>query len=936
ETTARQANCAQPMSRHVCSLAERENRLQASIAEQRKAEAGIEESRERLAESSEAFNEVQGRYYKVGAEIARLEQSIEHNREMRQRQQADLERAASGLAEIAGHIEKDADQLEQLQLTLSELEPGLDDARERERASAESLQSAEQAMAQWQEEWETFNREASEAERLVQVENTRTEQLQQRLERLESRATSLSAERDAIPLPALREAGDAAQAASVHARAALEQAETVLSAADKKLNDTREAVREASATVNQERSALQTMLGRFASLEALQKAALGESTNQIGEWLKNQALSDAPRLAQSLRVSDGWDRAVETVLGSYLQAVCVDDVNSVVRELSSLSDGALTIVETGGTGAATQDGRLTSVVARAPAAVSHLLSNVVIAETLQDALAIRARLAPEESVITKEGVWLSPYWVRVSRGEDTRAGVLAREKEIRDLEKGIRGKRDAVADAEKSLSAAESRIEALEAERDELRQAAAQANRQAAEATTAVDSATLRLTQAEQRAKANTSALDGLAQESAEARQQIANSQQVLEQNRLRITTVAEDRQRLEERRTTLRAELDRSREQAAQDRAAARDLAISYESRRSSRESAEQGLERMRRQLEQYQQRKNALEQEIEKAKAPVAAMQRTLEEQLAMRVDLEKELGGARQHVENAEAQLRQLEQRRADHEQTVVEARDALNEAKMAGQETKVREEGLMEQFTATQFALQEIRDEMPEEATIDLWVEKLEKTQRRIDRLGPINLAAIEEFKEQAERKNYLDAQLEDLNGALTTLENAIRKIDRETRNRFKETYDQVNSGFQRLFPKLFGGGQAYLELTGDDLLAAGVTVMARPPGKRNSTIHLLSGGEKALTAVALVFAIFELNPAPFCMLDEVDAPLDDANVGRFCNIVKEMSETVQFVFISHNKATMEMAQQLMGVTMNEPGVSRLVAVDIDEAVKMAAA
>ena len=226
-------------------------------------------------------------------------------------------------------------------------------------------------------------------------------------------------------------------------------------------------------------------------------------------------------------------------------------------------------------------------------------------------------------------------------------------------------------------------------------------------------------------------------------------------------------------------------------------------------------------------------------------------------------------------------------------------------------------------------------MSEGAAAEAWEESLQKLGARIDRLGPINLAAIDEFKEQSERKEYLDAQLADLNEALATLEGAIRKIDKETRSRFRETYDQVDAGFKRLFPKLFGGGHAYLELTGDDLLSAGVTVMARPPGKRNSTIHLLSGGEKALTAVALVFAIFELNPAPFCMLDEVDAPLDDANVGRFCDIVKEMSSQVQFVFITHNKVTMEMARQLTGVTMQEPGVSRMVSVDLDEAVKMAA-
>jgi chromosome segregation protein len=271
----------------------------------------------------------------------------------------------------------------------------------------------------------------------------------------------------------------------------------------------------------------------------------------------------------------------------------------------------------------------------------------------------------------------------------------------------------------------------------------------------------------------------------------------------------------------------------------------------------------------------------------------------------------------------------------DQSVEEARSGVSEAEMGARELHVRREGFAEQLAATDFEFKSLIEEMDASADIESWEEKLEKVRRRIDRLGPINLAAIDEFKEQSERKEYLDSQLEDLNSALATLEGAIRKIDRETRSRFRETFNDVNVGFQQLFPKLFGGGHAYLELTGEDLLSAGVTVMARPPGKRNSNIHLLSGGEKALTAVALVFAIFELNPAPFCLLDEVDAPLDDANVARFCDIVREMSEKVQFVFITHNKVTMEMARQLTGVTMHEPGVSRLVSVDLDEAVEMAA-
>ena len=236
----------------------------------------------------------------------------------------------------------------------------------------------------------------------------------------------------------------------------------------------------------------------------------------------------------------------------------------------------------------------------------------------------------------------------------------------------------------------------------------------------------------------------------------------------------------------------------------------------------------------------------------------------------------------------------------------------------------------------FVLEDVINTLPEVADIREWEQAVTQIDGRMRRLEPVNLAAIHEYGEASQRSEYLDAQHVDLTTALETLEEAIRKIDRETRGRFKDTFDRVNAGVQQLYPRLFGGGHAYLELTGEDLLDTGVAIMARPPGKRVSNISLLSGGEKAMTAVALVFAIFQLNPAPFCLLDEVDAPLDEANVGRFTNMVKEMSEKVQFLFVSHNKATMEAAHQLSGVTMREPGVSRLVSVDLEEAARLAGA
>jgi chromosome segregation protein len=362
--------------------------------------------------------------------------------------------------------------------------------------------------------------------------------------------------------------------------------------------------------------------------------------------------------------------------------------------------------------------------------------------------------------------------------------------------------------------------------------------------------------------------------------------------------------------------------------------MIIQFENRRSTKESAAQNLARMQSQLQQFCLRETEIRDQLEQNESPLGDSKTELDKKLKIRITVEEGLAEVRRQLEDVEHSLRELDRERMQVEHSVDGVRGEVNERRMAFQEIRIRREGFMDQLAQMEFDLDPLLDYLSEDAEIESWKEKLEKIREKIERLGLINLAAIDEFKEQSERKEYLDLQLKDLNGALATLDSAIRKIDRETRTRFRETFTNVDKGFKRLFPKLFGGGHAYLELTGEDLLSTGVTVMARPPGKRNSTIHLLSGGEKALTAVALVFAIFELNPAPFCLLDEVDAPLDDANVHRFCEIVKEMAQKVQFVLITHNKGTVEMTRQLIGVTMQEPGVSRLVAVDLDEAINMA--
>ena len=298
------------------------------------------------------------------------------------------------------------------------------------------------------------------------------------------------------------------------------------------------------------------------------------------------------------------------------------------------------------------------------------------------------------------------------------------------------------------------------------------------------------------------------------------------------------------------------------------------------------------------------------------------------------------AKAKLATAELQLDDSKGKKSQLAKQIAQQESKVSQQNDEAHQQALKKEQLVFELNAAKASLSELKELNQQQVfgeptgTISSYQQQLKQVSRKLAELGAVNLAAIDEFQLQQSRKNQIDLQIEDLTQAVATLESAIAKIDKESRQKFKTTFEQINQGFSALFPKVFGGGQAYLTLTSDDLLDTGVTIMARPPGKKNSTIHLLSGGEKALTALSLVFAIFRLTPAPFCMLDEVDAPLDDANVERFCNLVGEMSKTVQFIYISHNKIAMEMASHLTGVTMMEPGVSRMVSVDIDEAIAMA--
>ena len=909
-------------------ISNQEVSFEALVAEQRNADASIERLRDGHHELSERFNLVQGRFYSVGGDIARIEQSIQHGQQRLRQLQDDLNEAERSRLETESHLGHDRTLLatlaEELEMLLPEQELSTAAAEE----SAAMLEESETAMQGWQEQWDGFNQRSAEPRRQAEVQQSRIAQLEQSLERLAERQRRLSDELQQLAADpedaAIIELGEQIAAGEI----SLEDLQIEEEQQAERLQQLRNDLQHSGQAQQQAQGELQRLNGRLASLEALQQAALdpGKGTS---EWLRDQQLSERPRLAEGLRVEAGWELAVETVLGADLQAVLLDDFQGL--DFAGLTQGDLCLVSPNKGGTRVAGSLLDKVEASLD--LAPWLGKVKPVQSLDDALAARLSLAEGESLITRDGYWVGRHFLRVRRASEAESGVLARGQEIDrlSLERDEREAALAVLD-ERLLHLRESQ-RSQEEQREQQRRQVQDLARRLGELKAQLSAGQAKVEQLVLRRSRLDSELLELAEQRAIEHEQLGEARLHLQDALDAMATDNEQRESLLASRDSLRERLDRVRQDARQHKDHAHQLAVRLGSLKAQHDSTRQALERLELQAERLHEKREQLNLNLEEGEAPLEELRMKLEEQLDKRMTVEDELKLARLALEDADRELRDAEKRRTQAEQQSQLLRGQLEQQRMDWQSLTVRRKALHDQLLEDNYDLHGVLASLPAEANENAWEDELERLAARIQRLGPINLAAIDEYQQQSERKRYLDAQNADLVEALETLENVIRKIDKETRNRFKETFDQINSGLQALFPKVFGGGNAYLELTGEDLLDTGVTIMARPPGKKNSTIHLLSGGEKALTALALVFAIFKLNPAPFCMLDEVDAPLDDANVGRYARLVKEMSETVQFIYITHNKIAMEMADQLMGVTMHEPGCSRLVAVDVEEALAL---
>ena len=915
------------------ALAQMETGIEALVADQRQVEAQIEQHREQHQSAGEHLNQVQAEVYRVGGEVARVEQQIQHNRELHERLERARIETERALSELGEHIGADREQIETLRAALADGEPKLATLNEAAEKTTDLLREAEAKLAEWQTQWDAYAKSSAEAAQAAEVERTRLDYLDRQALESGRRLDTLQAEKRAADFNALN--AQAGQFATEH-EAQKQKVETYTALLDERRGvheDVQERERTTAASLSDARTEMQRLRGRLASLEALQHAALGQEKSPAADWLAKLGLDSSRRLGEALEVNEGWETAVETVLAGLLEGVLTGDPHTHAGELATLRDADVTLMSDA-TGAGGRVGTLAAQV-RGPDAAVGILSQVHTAESLDDARRRAVALPAHESVITRSGEWLGAGYARVLR-RAAQAGSIAREREIHALQGQIENLQQRVDSLTAEIETLKSGKVDAERARDDAQRELYVAHRRAAELAGQLQSHRGKIESAEAR-------LTKVDAEIAELEKRVEAEQAQTREARARLETAVTQMGDLEQQRQHLDGERRRLLEAREEARMNAREaseqthqLALGMESKRSAVTSLEQALMRMHNQLAQLETRKAEIAQQLESSHNPLADLEAERQTYLNQRLLVDKQLVEARKALEERDSEFRGYEQERHRIEHLLSQQREAHAERRLAHQGLRMRAQQLQEAIAQAGHELESVLEALPAGADPTEWQLQLEQLDAKIKRLEPVNLAAINEYEEQSQRKNYLDAQLTDLNTALETLEGAIRKIDQETRQRFKETFDRVNTGLQDLFPRLFGGGHAYLELTGENLLDSGVSIMARPPGKRVSNISLLSGGEKALSAVALVFSIFRLNPAPFCLLDEVDAPLDEANVGRFSQLVTEMSERVQFLFVTHNKATMEAAHQLCGVTMREPGVSRLVQVDLEEAAKLAGA
>ncbi len=912
--------------------------LEEQTAKLRHVETELEHQRQEHYAAGDRMHQAQGALYQTNSEIGSLEAQIKFVIESRTRLQTQLNSLSAQRDQWQRQSTQFQDELAQAELALAEHGMRVAEAQQ-------VLQMKQEALPAIEEAWRTAQLATTESRaRIMQVQQRiELESAHQRnasniLSGLSLRRERLAQEKNMLALP------DTAHLTNLKAQVderemQLEHAQSELAAAREIQPRLEQERRDAQQSVNAETANYAQLEARLAALRQLQESV--QTGSKVAPWLNKHELGELPRLWQKLSIEQGWETALESVLRERTGALEVSNLDWAKAFFSDAPPAKLSLYSLSGTmvPADIAPVGLKPLLAMMKvddpglrALMQDWLHGVYIADDAAGALADRLKLPVGATLVTREGHLISKLSVRFYASDSEQDGMLARQQEIDNLTRQLRAQQ---------MLADEARQRSVRADA-----ALAQGTRRLEQLTQQVSSAQqilhslqidlLKLTESVERFSQRSMQIDSdlaeIAAQDAEQQQVQAEAEQVLEQLDIELGQVQEAHEDGQTVYLEREAALSRAREHV-------REFELSAQQAEFAQRSHESRIEELKRSiataLEQSSQLFASMEQgSLELESLDDQAAQAGLQSLLDRRSEQELILANARHELDQLTQRMRQHDESKMAAERGLQPIRDHIVELQLKEQAARLNQEQFSEALANTQADEAALAEKLTDDLRPSYLQGEVTRLTNAISALGPVNLAALDELAQASERKNFLDAQNDDLTEAITTLEDAIHKIDIETRDLLKDTFDKVNHHFGELFPILFGGGNAKLVMTGEEILDSGVQVMAQPPGKKNATIHLLSGGEKALTATALVFSIFQLNPAPFCLLDEVDAPLDDANTERFCNMVKKMSVHTQFLFISHNKIAMEMAQQLIGVTMQEQGVSRIVAVDMESAANLA--
>jgi chromosome segregation protein len=929
----RRRDAAAERERHAGEVSKAANALESENAELRHTESRVETARAAHYGAGDALNAAQGALYAANAEVARYESELRHAEETRQRLEGQH-------TERRAQLTAWREQRSQLTLALhmwaarsGTAKTNSSNKKQKLESETTRLPQAEAAFRAAQDRLNEARGQLMRAESRLQVEQAKLAHVEQGAQALEQRGERLRGEREALIEP---------EAAAVNAVAArMSSLDAEARAAQSNLEALHEDVAALEARRTEAAEVLSAVQREHAAAEAqlatLRQIQAGADDNApLGEWLERHRLGGAARLWQKLRIDHGWETAVEAVLRERLHALELGDPAQLGALIADHPPVRASAFEHGSRGAAAPAHGLplsAKIHVADPAiagAVADWLSGVVAVEGTPDAR-MREALPAGAVMVNREGHQFTRHTVTFHAPDAADAGLLARQAEIEELEKNEQALNGRLAAAQRALEQSDAALAERGAELEQARLDIS--GRQKAHHDAQIEH--LKLAQARERYMERAAQMraehEELEQEVARGRQALADGRAAAERLAGEIAAARQSLEAAREAHAGAEAALAAQRAALQQAEREAQDALFGERECASKIAEIDNGVRVIDQQIERADAEVAKLTEEL--AVDAIPQVRQALEAAVETRIACEKTLGEARNVVESAAAALRELEEAKLQIESRVAPLRDRVGELRLKEQASQLNFEQFdtqLREANAEEARLQTEAEAAPRASSLQGEITRLANA---IGELGAVNLAALDELDSSRERKAFLDAQATDLDEAVRTLEDAIRKIDRETRELLRETFETVNKHFGSLFPTLFGGGEAKLIMTGEEILDAGVQVMAQPPGKRNASIHLLSGGEKALTAISLVFAMFQLNPAPFCLLDEVDAPLDDSNTVRFCELVKRMSAQTQFLFISHNKITMEMAEQLIGVTMPESGVSRVVAVDIDEALRM---